>query len=251
VGWARDATHILLQISKRGMIDPSACVGPLVTALDHEDRDVQARAAEVLGKIGDTRAAAPLVKAFTDTRRPNNFRRICALSLGELGDPIALEPLARTVSDYVASGSSDRQVFEMAEAGAEALGGIPGQRAFELLLQLLQAAQNTWIRRAAVRGLGRTGSSQAVRPLLESCSDPDISEVAVDGLVALLAAAPESIPKADLQSMAVLKELTQNEYQHALDDDGGRFVAGRHDVDCSHLRRLAQEALSRRRESKE
>jgi HEAT repeat protein len=246
VSCARTAADLLGQLADEGVLDPSVCIGPLVAALNHADTQVQYAAIEALGKTGDSRAAAALIDIFEDNGDEFHRRWYAARSLGQIGDPSAFGPLSKVLYACVAADPHDWQAYQMKLVVAEALGGLRDERAVESLLQLLKSERNTWIRRATVEGLTKTGNPGAVRPLLQSCADPDTSELAVDGLVRLLTVVSEAIPESDLRDIAGLQNLTQNEYQKTFDDDEGWFVAGQRKVDCARLRSLAQEALSYR-----
>ncbi len=84
-------------------------VNGLIKALRYEN-DVQVRreAAYILGKIGNSSAVVPLIKALED---PDSYvRRQAADALGNIGDQKAFEPLNKALHDpnkYVCQGAAD------------------------------------------------------------------------------------------------------------------------------------------------
>jgi HEAT repeat protein len=82
-------------VMKLGMLGGEEAVRTLIMVIgnSHEDLIVRGRAALMLGKLGDTRAVEPLIRAL-DTP---GFQIIvnAVEALGKLGDPRAIEPLKR------------------------------------------------------------------------------------------------------------------------------------------------------------
>jgi len=72
-------------------------VEPLIKALAGDGKEIQKRAIEVLGKIGDTRAVEPLVKALENVEI--DIRIKAAWTLGAIGDARAVDPLIRALGD--------------------------------------------------------------------------------------------------------------------------------------------------------
>jgi HEAT repeat protein len=90
-------------VMKLGMATGEEATRLLIRALDNQNEDliVRARAALLLGKKGDVRAVAPLIRALD---APGHKTPIYAAeSLGQLGDPRAIEPLVE-----IAKNSRDR-----------------------------------------------------------------------------------------------------------------------------------------------
>lgn len=80
-------------VMKLGMMGGDEALRALIRTLENEYEDliVRARAALMLGKLGDTRAVGPLIKALD---APGFQTPLYAVqSLGELGDTRAIEPL--------------------------------------------------------------------------------------------------------------------------------------------------------------
>lgn len=80
-------------VMKLGMAGGDEAVRALISAVqnDHEDLIVRGRAALMLGKIGDTRAVDPLIRALYAPGFQTPL--YAAEALGRLGDPRAIEPL--------------------------------------------------------------------------------------------------------------------------------------------------------------
>lgn len=99
-------------VMKLGMVGGDQAVRALMQTVqnDQEDLIVRGRAALMLGKIGDTRAVDPLIRALDapGLQTPLN----AAQALGKLGDTRAIEPLL-----MLAATSKDRT----REAALEAL----------------------------------------------------------------------------------------------------------------------------------
>ncbi|MDX1992924.1 MAG: HEAT repeat domain-containing protein [bacterium] len=80
-------------VMKLGMAGGDEAVRALISAVqnDHEDLIVRGRAALMLGKMGDTRAVDPLIRALYAPGFQTPL--YAAEALGRLGDPRAIEPL--------------------------------------------------------------------------------------------------------------------------------------------------------------
>jgi HEAT repeat protein len=174
----------------------------LAGALEAHDPEVQFRAAEALGDIGDARSVAPLVNSLktsefegvrwksaealskigdpavgpliTLLRHPvDDVRWKAALALGEIGNPEAIEPLITLLDD------DDRYVRSRA---GHALGLI-GEPALDRLANLIRDG-NPRRRWGAAIALGRTGSGRAVEPLIGALGDSN-DEVRTEAATAL------------------------------------------------------------------
>jgi HEAT repeat protein len=132
-------------------------VEPLIGALENGFSPAREAAAQVLGKIGDTRAAQPLVGALKDRNHP--VRKAAAEALGKMGDSRATEPLVAVLKD---SNPAVRR------AAAETLISI-GIPAIE---PLIKALGNKYIGRDVAGVLVKIGSA-AVEPLIEALQDED------------------------------------------------------------------------------
>jgi len=80
-------------VMKLGMIGSDEAIRALINAVqdDYEDLIVRGRAALMLGKLKDTRAVTPLIRALDAPGFQTPLNAVQAL--GELGDIRAIEPL--------------------------------------------------------------------------------------------------------------------------------------------------------------
>jgi len=102
-------------------------VNGLIKALSYQDdHNIRLSAASALGKVGDPRAANPLIVALDDRRR---VREVAALALGEIGDLSAVEPLITALDD---------ENWEVRCTAAKALGKIGDKLAIQPLISLLK-----------------------------------------------------------------------------------------------------------------
>ena len=145
----------------------------LLTALAATDWKVRMRAADVLGKIGDSQAVEPLVAAIADTIE--EVRRQAAEALGEIGDPRAVEPLRQALAE----------VPDLRWTAAKALGKISDARAVETLIVALKDG-NPDVQKAAAEALERI--------------DPDWSNSEAGKRAALITALADK--RADAQASA-------------------------------------------------
>ena len=99
-------------VMKLGMMGGDEAVRTLMMIVtnNHEDLIVRGRAALMLGKIGDSRAVEPLIRALDAPGFQTPL--YAAQALGKLGDTRAIEPLIRAMESH-----NDK----MREAAQEAL----------------------------------------------------------------------------------------------------------------------------------
>jgi HEAT repeat protein len=130
----------------------AASLGPILGALDDEQRDVRARAARALGSTRDVRAALPLLARVTDGDRQVQAQAVQAL--GALGDRRAVPALVRLLGE----GSA-----ELRAGVIDALGRLGDPAAVPALSAL---ARRGPLDDSARRALGEIGSPDAVEALL-------------------------------------------------------------------------------------
>jgi HEAT repeat protein len=80
-----------------GVIGDTRSVVPLMRSLKDPDRSVRFTAAESLGRIGDAKAVEQLAEALTD--KDWYVRLHAAAALGDIGDSRAVEPLTQALKD--------------------------------------------------------------------------------------------------------------------------------------------------------
>jgi HEAT repeat protein len=111
----------------------------------------------------DPDQAVPFLAAvLSDRREPNRTRLMAALTLGVLGDPRALDPLARALR------ASDPVLRAQA---ARALGRLRQPEAARHLVGMLRD-DDAHVRETAAGALGRLGAPEAVPALREMAGDP-------------------------------------------------------------------------------
>jgi hypothetical protein len=116
---------LLLAAATARALAADARVDELCRAVvDDSNYKVRVQAALVLGKLGDTRAVQPLIKALGDQNK--SVRGIAAAALGQLGDPSALEPLRdllKQESDPFARGQTEKAIAVLSGGGGAAKRG--------------------------------------------------------------------------------------------------------------------------------
>lgn len=108
----------------------------LIEALNYEnDHNVRLAAATALGKLEEDRAVEPLIDALDDRRE---VREVAILSLGRIGDPVAVDSLIKRLKD----GN-----WDLRSSAAKALGQICDLRAVEPLIESLRDKSETvrWV----------------------------------------------------------------------------------------------------------
>jgi HEAT repeat protein len=127
-------------------------------------------AVKVLGKIGDSRAVEPLIKALRPSRL-GGVGWLAAYALGDIGDSRAVEPLIKVleVDSHARKGEFWGDSERRCQAAARALGKIGDERAVEPLAKALEN-EGSEVREAAVLALGKFGEL-AVEPLIKALGD--------------------------------------------------------------------------------
>jgi hypothetical protein len=172
------------------------------------------------------------------------LRGEAAEALGELRDPLALDALVRILQ---------RKEFDLRRfrvVAAWALGEIGDARALQPLIDCLKDEYHH-IQRTAAWALGRIGDARAVKPLIEL---PIFAgKPAVTALQAILERSAKNVSVVDLQELAKLDKVTECVFEkrqiHFSGDpimDYTEKLVSREPVDCSQVRRLSQEEITRR-----
>ena len=128
-------------------------VDPLIACLKHPHQGVPARAATMLGRIGDPRAVEPL-SAMLKERSGTHSAAAAAGALGKIGDPRAIAPLVAALGDM----SSETR----AEA-AGALGQIGDPRAMRPLIRVMDDDVGA-VREQTIEALDKLGYFRAAQP---------------------------------------------------------------------------------------
>lgn len=147
-------------------------VEPLIEALHHEDSMMQYSASAALQKIG-----APAVPAMIAHLNHDNPEFVAQLveTLGQIGDPRAVEPLCQLLSDQTP--------YKVRMAIVKALGEFNDPRAIEALIGVMKEKFSAE-RHLAMEPLVKIGKS-ALEPLLAQLEskDSDVVRIATTALV--------------------------------------------------------------------
>lgn len=138
-----------------------ASVPSLLERLPRSEGDVRKFIVDILGEIGDRRAADGLVSLLKDS--DENVRSSAIEALGRLGD-VSVAP---ALIEILGSGN-----VWLAYPAAEALGRLGDARAVE---PLIAALGERVLREAAFRALGRVGDARAVPSLIAGLWDGNAS----------------------------------------------------------------------------
>ncbi|WP_319578605.1 HEAT repeat domain-containing protein [uncultured Methanospirillum sp.] len=205
--WQRDFDDIVSRLSHTdeeireeaigalsGISDERAVL-PLIAALHDPSIMVRRAAADALGKTGSSKAVIPLIKALCDTDRI--VREESAEALGHLGEVsnhelqiagrnvdwrvrvgvlIALRITASSNSspDLIMDLAGDQNVYVRREA-IKTLGRIGEHKVLPYLVQALKD-HDAGVRIRAIRAIARIGTSEEQRELIQIClNDSDVS----------------------------------------------------------------------------
>jgi hypothetical protein len=153
----------------------------LLEALKNQKSEVRSRAAEALGKIGDSRAIEHLVPALSD--EDEWVRKNAAEALKNIGDFKTIEHLVPLLGDehpevkmaaaealvkkgYSPSDQEERISFLIAKKDWKELVEI-GKAAVTSLIHVVENG-DIWDQYSAMEALGRIGDSRAVKTLVEA-----------------------------------------------------------------------------------
>jgi hypothetical protein len=134
---------------------------PLIRLLDDTSPYVRRAAADALGKSGSFKAVQPLLKALTDNDR--YVRETASEALGHLGDP-AIPALLKSIDD-----ENWRIRIGVIVAIRVSSGTIPS---LDPIIRSLHD-ESPYVRREAVKTLGRIGDETDVPYLIQATKDPD------------------------------------------------------------------------------
>jgi len=110
---------LLLAAASASAAGPDVKVDDLIRAVTEDSNyKVRVQAALVLGKLGDTRAVQPLIKALGDANK--TVRGIAASALGQLGDSSATDPLRgllKRETDPFVKGQAEKALAVLSAGG--------------------------------------------------------------------------------------------------------------------------------------
>lgn len=147
-------------------------------ALDDADDERRLFAIEALGRSGDPRAVAPLIRVARDPGGAMHVRAASIEALGMLRHPAATDALL----EWLARDFDERT--GMWASLIPALGATGDRRATPLLVRALEDPRDDWLaREMAARGLGELGDPTAVGPLVAAVNRVDTRDAALAALV--------------------------------------------------------------------
>ena len=126
---------------------------PFLYALKSENKKIREQVIGYLGKLGDTRALAPIKRLLEDESL--DVRKAAIISLGAMGDPESLELIKQSLENP-----------KLRLAAVEAIGLFGGDEAYEILLGLL-GRDDLNIRMATAKALSQLGDARAIEPLFD------------------------------------------------------------------------------------
>ncbi len=132
---------------------------PALARLNHKRPLARARAAKLLGSLGDSRAVEPLIALLKDKDR--QVRYDCVEALARLRDPHAIKPLLVLIAEDAS--------YTAAETVSAALAAM-GEDGIEPIIGLL-SHENHNVREAAAGQLARIHDPRTVDPLIKALND--------------------------------------------------------------------------------
>ena len=158
--WHRAASAVQL-----GRMRSDAAVAALVDLMGDESDDVRMVAARSLAAIGDPQAVEALTLALADPSRWT--ATTVAADLVEMGPPAV-----PTLIEIAAAAGSDRPgAHEAAVTAVRVLGEIRDTRAADVLIELLESAEDLNVRARAAAALGAVGGALATPALRRALGD--------------------------------------------------------------------------------
>jgi len=158
--------------------------------LEDDERDVQKKAVEALGKIGRKEKGEKIVSKLEDFLDVPELRREVVKAIGQIGTEKALEPLIKVFED------GEKEIREIALQG---IGKLEEEEAEKVLVDALK--DESWrIREDAAAFLGERGEEKFVEPLSGSLED-EKDHVVEEAL--------KSLGKIGVESEKILKNIKE------------------------------------------
>jgi len=179
----------LLAISAMGQIKSEEALPPLMKALDSTDPEVRRAAAGALWNIKSLASVDRLIKALSD--QDAEVRRACAGALGNIGDKKAVfsltgllaeegDPQVRVEAIRAIGRIGDARAIDSLLSQAKdsnprirvetmrALGGVEDAKTEKTLDRALQEDKVDGVRELAAWALGRQGTKESLKPLMDT-----------------------------------------------------------------------------------
>ena len=191
----------------------------LTGRLDDEAAGVRQRAAEVLGRMRESRAVVPLLARLGDTTR--EVRAAALDALAALGDARAVPAIVRMLKD---------PAEDVRAAAVGALGRLQAKGAVGPLVEVLQRGPTDALRARAAFALGQIGTAGSVEALVAALDRDELQVAAREALVRVgaRAVAPlcahlgDARPDRAAVYVELLRDLGNAEATPALLDELGR-----------------------------
>lgn len=157
-----------------GAIGDDRAVEPLLAALRDESAGVRMGAARSLGQVADARAVEPLIAALADPDA--DVRPLAAEALGQIGDARAVEPLITALcNDSQVRVKAAGALAKIGRPAVEALARALRPRDLRTLGDAAQILAQTRVPKVAAEVLGQIGDAGAVEPLIAALGGDDIA----------------------------------------------------------------------------
>ncbi len=167
---------------------------------------VRAKAAEALGRVGNTKFIPILLQALTD--ESPLIRRTVIQSLGQIGATESIPALIIALTD---------QNPEISAAAAISLGQIRAETAIPDLIQSLNAP-DAIVRSSSAQALSQIGSDVAVSPLLatlQADADSTVMNSIVDALATIAKNDPKSIEQIQNTAKNIIARSTNSQLRQS------------------------------------
>lgn len=253
-------------ISALGKLEDRQAVEPLIALLQLDNTEILEKTALALGNLKDKRAVEPLI-TLLEFRRDQLYQyfvvqRAAIQALSKLKDPKAFEAFI----DLLKIRSERNEIKWVQRTAIEALGASGERNAIDPLIELWKDTHspslppemrnigdiqaNQLLMKAIEQALGRLGG---IEQLLKIIDEKENTEIAVEVLYQILQQSTSEIATEDLRSIFRLGKVFQRIEKPlpAPSATNGKTArpAPRYEekmIDCSHVKRLAQQELIRR-----
>lgn len=237
----------------------NSAVEPLIDALKHKESSVRRWVAIALEEIGDPQAVESLIIALKDGNGDVRFH--AARALKEIGDARAQESFIIVLNkgeDVKVEQAAASALGKFGNAGAvpslvsairrgnpwvvkpasKALVEIGDPQAVEPLIKALEA-QDVGVRKLVAEALAEIGDARAVHPLtVFALKDNELAATAIYALTLVLKRDATNVEAEDLRAVIHLNKVEQ---WYGKRDE--RYLK---EVDCSEVKELASQELTRR-----
>lgn len=246
-------------IQALGMLKDQRATQALIALLRSQNAIIQEQAVRALGELGDQRAVEPLIDIL-EFKRDQIYQHFVVQhtaiqALGKLRNPQACEPLI----DLLQIRENRNEIKWVQRAAAEVLGQAGDVRAIEPLIELLRDSNaatyalgqrslgeieaDQALQRAIILALGSLSSGTTIEKILKLTEEKDTAETAVVVLHRVLEQHTTEIATDSLRAILHLDKVV------ARRPAGSRGQPDKQEeiaMDCSPVKRLAQQELIRR-----